>query len=976
MKRILALALLALMCVAMLVGCPSTDGLQSAKEYLDTIMLAKAESTPADYEVLNRVVIGQTNVYTITWSVNVTEGVAIVVDGDKVTVDVNERAEAEIPYVLTATLKDANGNTVTASYNRRVPIFQELTWAQFTATEDDQPVVIRGTITGIVNTSTKHELYLEDEDGGYYVYNLPEDEMDDLAVGLDVRVSGIRDTYYGVNQVIEASVEVMNAEPNPVTPTDITALVNSATNFKDAALLALQSKLVKITNVTVLGQDPSDATYFNFSVGDPVGAKKSYVRISSSACMLTSAEQTTFKNNVEDNLGMGATVTGVVSIYNNAVYIIPVDVNAFAEFATVDRTPAQQVEFEKTLMDSIGTITEGGSVALPTAGKIYEDVTITWAISGESYGFSLNGNKLVIPVLPDEDKTITLVATIANGDETATREFTVKIAAAPRYVPDTVTAPAANEKTTSYADAVKYKFVIRQFQTKQTLYLADFENGKLNVTTDYTKAADVGLEPVEGKSGEYYLYYYVGEARNYITVSVVDNKATLGTSRYAGSNTYTYDSTYDTLKTVVTIKDKDNNDKQETYWLGTYNKNKDYIGISQASYLTATSYNTTNFPAHFATIVDTSSKTDAEKVAKEKADLSITTKFSGTTEYTLPGFGGLYVQVVITWAVDPADTTGAVVIEDGVMKIAPQPDAATVKVTATIKHGDVTDTKEFNVQVDKMGPISIGDALELPDNSNVIVMGEVTKVNYNWSSSANNMSVTITGLDGKSIYIYKLATKVELGDFIIVTGKMATYNGRQIAAGATAEIVGKDAISLEEANAAADNTQVVVKGTVTNIKSAWNAQYGNMELTITDENGDTLFLYRLATKVELGDVIVVSGKMATYKGARQMAQGCTAVIVAQPAQEMTIEEALAAADGTKVQVTGTVQSIDTPWNEGYGNITVTITDGEGNTLQLYRLATNVAEGDVITVTGRMDTYSGNRQMAQGATAVIVPPAAE
>ena len=50
-------------------------------------------------------------------------------------------------------------------------------------------------------------------------------------------------------------------------------------------------------------------------------------------------------------------------------------------------------------------------------------------------------------------------------------------------------------------------------------------------------------------------------------------------------------------------------------------------------------------------------------------------------------------------------------------------------------------------------------------------------------------------------------------------------------------------------------------------------------------------------------------------------------------------------DGTEVIISGTVSAITTPWNDTYGNITVIITDGT-NSITVYRLATNVAVGDI------------------------------
>ena len=84
---------------------------------------------------------------------------------------------------------------------------------------------------------------------------------------------------------------------------------------------------------------------------------------------------------------------------------------------------------------------------------------------------------------------------------------------------------------------------------------------------------------------------------------------------------------------------------------------------------------------------------------------------------------------------------------------------------------------------------------------------------------------------------------------------------------------------------------------------------------------------------------------------------------------ITIEQALSATVGDKVQISGTVESVDTPWSDEHNNITVTITDGT-HSIQLYRLATNVVRGDVITVKGVIGSYNSNNQIAAGATATI------
>ena len=103
MKKLLALFLMAIICVCAFVACGGSN-LEAAVSNLQQLQKDVKESTPADFDVVSKLSInGET--YTVAWSVNVTEGVKIVVaDNGTVTVDVNEYTDTEISYVLTATI--------------------------------------------------------------------------------------------------------------------------------------------------------------------------------------------------------------------------------------------------------------------------------------------------------------------------------------------------------------------------------------------------------------------------------------------------------------------------------------------------------------------------------------------------------------------------------------------------------------------------------------------------------------------------------------------------------------------------------------------------------------------------------------------------------------------------------------------------------------------------------------------------------
>ena len=249
--------------------------------------------------------------------------------------------------------------------------------------------------------------------------------------------------------------------------------------------------------------------------------------------------------------------------------------------------------------------------------------------------------------------------------------------------------------------------------------------------------------------------------------------------------------------------------------------------------------------------------------------------------------------------------------------------------------------------------ISENTTLELPATS-AIHAG----VTFSWTVDKEGYTIT----DNK-IALTVSETAVEL-KFTAT----ATCEGKT----GTKEITVKVALpemSIDEALKLDDGATVVLVGVVTEIKTAYSEQYGNISVTLKDATGE-LYLYRLTGNVAVGDVIKVTGKMGSYNGAKQLAQGGTfeAVTVS------TSAEATAAEDGTEVVLAGKVTEINTPWSDSYGNITVTITDAAG-TFYLYRLKANVAVGDEIVVFGKVGSYEGAKQLAAGGTAIIVKAAA-
>ena len=182
-------------------------------------------------------------------------------------------------------------------------------------------------------------------------------------------------------------------------------------------------------------------------------------------------------------------------------------------------------------------------------------------------------------------------------------------------------------------------------------------------------------------------------------------------------------------------------------------------------------------------------------------------------------------------------------------------------------------------------------------------------------------------------------------------------------------------VSIPAALLLPDNTPITVSGTVKTV-TPYNFSYGNMSVTIVDADGNELFVYRLAEYVDLGDIITVTGVIGTYEGKRQILEGATADLIGYDPSyaiinQYTVAELWELPDYTNVKVLAIVVSVDTPYNATHNNISVTVADAEGLSIYVYRLEGYVEVGDIIFITGYLNTYEGNKQIASGATFELI-----
>ncbi|MBE6537233.1 MAG: hypothetical protein E7673_04695 [Ruminococcaceae bacterium] len=661
---------------------------EMAINYLDSLYGEADSTTAKSYELPAKYTVPGTDVVIdIVWTVNVdTITIAPAETEGLVTVTLPEAPETDISYTITATVTDAKGNTDTTSFDRVVPSVNNFMtideyYALNVRLEENKPVIIKGIVTGIISKANGwkyDQLHLQDESGrgGYYVYDIVDAPMDDIKVGMTVKVTGIKNVNYGVDRIEKSTVEILDTTIKTVTPVDYTDIYLNAESLTDATLNQYDGLLVTLKGVEITGQT-LDQGYYHFLLGN----KESYVRISSSTVCLTKAEVETFKANHTNNKGKLADVVGVITSFNNAFYLVPVSADAFSNFRDAERTPEDKLNYELGNIEVPTSVKKNSDVELTVAGGVYKDVVISWASNNAAAVVSEDG-KTVTFTLGDEAVTVTLTATAKIGDVTVTKDFTVNVAAKPNYVVNKVTNPAIG---------TAYKLYLYHATKAQDMYLTGkFDatyNYNLGTTGDVAQAVDFYLE--DAGNGMYYLSATVDKVKKYINLAV-DGKYLDITIDMDPITSYKFDTEVNTLVSTQTTSEG-----TFDFYFGTYaSNNKTGITTSKTSYITggnAANVGVTQFVVYLVSITNLDDVTDADKVAMEKDKLDVNTKVSEDTEIDLPA--ATLEGVTVEWTAEGAE------IKDGKLVIVLGKEAVTVTLTATIKAGEATDTKIFTIEV-------------------------------------------------------------------------------------------------------------------------------------------------------------------------------------------------------------------------------------------------------------------------------------
>lgn len=451
------------------------SALESAKSFLDSVYKPNnGASTVASYSLMGKVNVkteNGTEVFSVSWTVD-NEAVEIVKNDDgSYTVNIlNKEPKEDIVYNLTATIKDAEGNTLQSTYDRKIPLVK-YTQAEIVdmayALEAGQSLEETLTLTGVISSvPTAYDAGYKNvtviikvagkEDKPITCYRLKGDGADVLDVGDTVTVSGTLTNYSGtieftsgceIISYVKSEVEV----PTYSTPAEI---VNAAYALEtDETLPGGKYTLVgKITKVDT----PYDSSFNNITVTIVVGD-------------MTDKPIVCFrlKGDGADAIDVGNTITVSGTLMNYAGTV------EFNSGCTLD---AHDAKTEETPDDTFVGVTGTSTVEANTAYKFFMNQV---------------SNK----------KTLYVTGESANTNFLATTE-------------------TASEGADVYAEAVEggYKFYINKENAKHYLYVYTYTNSKGGTSAGvgfsaenssvYTYIAESNCWATTVDSTEYYLGSY------------------------------------------------------------------------------------------------------------------------------------------------------------------------------------------------------------------------------------------------------------------------------------------------------------------------------------------------------------------------------------------------------------------------------------------------------------------------------------
>ena len=318
MKKIISIALLLALCLSLFAGCDLSqyipglnngeDGLEKAKQYLNNYFQGSDAKTATDYQVPGIILIDGVT-YNVEWTTDVEAIVVTRLENNMVQIDLPELASEKVDYVLTATVSDADGKTITYSVNREIPksdsvgkndeqiVEEAYTLPSYNSYDktsgqykDKDGNVIEGTVVleGVTVTGVVKSIRIP-YDAGYNnitviiqvgdladkpidCYRLTGDGIADLAPGDTVTIQGTLANYQGTVQFAAASVAMaIEKGPEVTCPTTPAEILTAAKALEEGWSLPYKSTMTGVvTEIT----SAYAANYMNLTCNIEVDGNK------------------------------------------------------------------------------------------------------------------------------------------------------------------------------------------------------------------------------------------------------------------------------------------------------------------------------------------------------------------------------------------------------------------------------------------------------------------------------------------------------------------------------------------------------------------------------------------------------------------------------------------------------------------------------------------------------------------------------
>lgn len=380
------------------------------------------------------------------------------------------------------------------------------------AAATDEEVKVKGVVTSLIGNNA----FIQDETGGIYLYLASDGSYaDQLVIGNEVGVIGIKDVYNGLHQVKTVTyVEVIGTKPVP-TPTEFTSL---------AGIIDKEGQLVTVRNVTIKSIPSNMSGSFNVVITD--GTNDIQVRVDKNIAAFNEVKE------FFETLVAGQPIEFVavpVGRYNATPQLM---VSSVSQMVVEEMSDAEKLAADVDAQPTnLGTKTD--VFTLPTQGA--QGSTITWTVKSGTAVVIVDNvvTEVIRPAADGEDAVVVLEATFTLGEEEpVTVEVTVTIAKeaeagelvlAYEFDFEPPHSNSYNDATPEYTNKVdnsKVVFNLHRVSAQKTTHVPGATNalifsGKINDSDGKAWAVvTLGTEPI--KKLEFDCYYWNDDAKNLV----------------------------------------------------------------------------------------------------------------------------------------------------------------------------------------------------------------------------------------------------------------------------------------------------------------------------------------------------------------------------------------------------------------------------------------------------------------------------